>query len=140
MEDSQKVVVFSLGEEQYGIPIEQVKEVVKMDKIHKLPNMPEFVEGVMNLRGSVHIIYNLRTRFNMQQKQADDSTRIILINSKSIGFIVDEVKEVIQTEKSDVDNIGELSLVMDRAFIEGVVKAGENMIIILDLKSVLADK
>ena len=92
-----QVVIFKIGKEEYGIDIMKVVEIVLHQEIRQVPDTPHYIEGIINLRGEIHPIYNLRTRFKMTGKVADEQTKIIVIRTveRNIGFIVDNVSEIL---------------------------------------------
>ena len=100
-----QLVTFSIGEEDFGVDILKVQEIIRMMDITKVPRAPEFVEGVINLRGKVIPIIDLRRRFGRTPKPHDKDTRIIVIEMSGIivGFVVDAVSEVLRIPKSTVE-------------------------------------
>jgi purine-binding chemotaxis protein CheW len=132
-----KIIVFQLGAEAYGIPITQVKEIIKIESITKLPNIPKYIQGVINTRGKVHIIYNFRVKFNMDEKPIDDNVKIVVTNYKSIGFIVDEVSEIITVNDEDIENTASIDSLMDKKYISGIVKLNDRIIIGINIEKVL---
>lgn len=134
-----QIIVFKLGEEAYGVPITQVKEIIEIQNITKLPNIPEYIQGVINIRGKVHIIYNFRVKFNMDEKPIDDNTKIVVTNYKSIGFIVDEVSEIINVNEEDIENTASFELLMDKKYISDIVKLNDRIIIGLNIEKVLSE-
>jgi purine-binding chemotaxis protein CheW len=96
------LLVFKIGEEEFGIDILKVQEINRMMQITKVPNSPEFIDGVVNLRGRIIPVIDLRTRLNMSRIEHDNRTRIIVVDLSgvTVGFIVDEVSEVLRIPKS----------------------------------------
>lgn len=137
---SRQLVIFNINEESFGVEITQVKEIIKPMDIFKVPNTPEFIEGLINLRGKVHTVFNLRKRFSLPTREFDDSTKIIIVNvnSMSIGFIVDEVNEIIRVEDEDIERTPQTITILNRKYISGVAKLGERIVLILDLACVLS--
>jgi purine-binding chemotaxis protein CheW len=138
VEEKGQLVVFKLGVEFYGVFISQVKEIIKISEISKVPDMPEYIPGVINLRGKITVIYDLRTRFEMNKKEFDDNSRIIVINERCLGFIVDEVNEILQIENEDFENGNSLPADINKKFIVGLAKSKGNVIIVLRLNEVLS--
>lgn len=134
-------VVFKLGKEEYGIDIMNVKEIGPYQESVKIPNAPKFLEGVVNYRGNVIPIVNLKKRFNLDNSQFDGNTRIIVINLKDrqIGFIVDEASQTIRLNQSDIDPTPDLISDVDRRYITGVGKLDNRLIILMDLEKVLTE-
>jgi len=137
---SRQLVIFNINEESFGVEITQVKEIIKPMDIFKVPNTPEFIEGLINLRGKVHTVFNLRKRFSLPTREFDDSTKIIIVNvnSMSIGFIVDEVNEIIRVEDEDIEMTPQTITSLNRKYMSGVAKLGDRIVLILDLARVLS--
>ncbi len=141
-----QLVVFRLGQEEYAIDILGVKEIIKYPKTVKLPNTPDFVEGIVNYRDSVIPILDLNRRFKLGGKETGDSTRVIIVNiggtgDRQVGFMVDQVEEVLRLKTECIQEPPEtVSRGMDRQYIRGVGKLEGRLIIILDIERVLSDK
>jgi len=135
-------VVFKLGNEEYGVNIMQVKEIVPYKEPVKVPNVPNFIEGIINLRSQIIPIVNLRKRFNITEESLSDETRIIVMNidSKQVGFIVDDASEVRTINEEDIENPPEIIAGIDRKYITGIGKIGERILILLDLDKLFSDK
>lgn len=138
-EELLQLVSFSIGEEEFGVDILNVQEINKMIKITKVPNAPHFVEGVINLRGRVIPVIDLRTRLNMGKIAEDKDTRIIVveIKTKTIGFIVDAVSEVLRIPKSITETPPEIVTGINSEFISAVAKLEDRLIILIDLNKIL---
>jgi len=137
-----QVIVFNLGEEKYGVDILQVREIIKPTRITRIPNAPEFVEGVINLRGQIATIINLRKRFGMNAKEIDANTRIIVVehNNAIIGMMVDTVNEVKYLSSDDIEPLPNITTTRSEAkFLKGVGKLPDGMLILIDLNKVMAD-
>ena len=132
-------VIFKLGNEEYGVDIMNVKEISEFKESIKVPNAPYFVSGIINLRGEIIPIVDLKKRFNINSEIVDKDTRIIVINlnDKLVGFIVDDASQVLRINDENIDSAPELVTGMDRQYISGVGKVGEKLIIILDLEKIL---
>jgi purine-binding chemotaxis protein CheW len=112
LEEEEQFVVFKLDDQEYAAPIESVQEIVRIpEELTHVPKTPDFVEGVINLRGNVLPVIDLRKRFDLQEKQRDEHQRIMVfvINDVSVGFIVDSVSEVLKIPKSVIQKSPELS-------------------------------
>jgi len=134
---SRQLVVFNVGNEEFGVEITNVKEINRPMEIFKVPNTPPYIEGLINLRGKVHTVFNLRKRFGLPAREMDDDTKIIMVsvNSMVIGFIVDGVKEILRVEDEDIErNVNAVTDLEDR-FISGVAKTDSRIILLLDLES-----
>ncbi|HHY78394.1 MAG TPA: purine-binding chemotaxis protein CheW [Clostridiales bacterium] len=128
-------VVFRLGKEEYGVNIMQVKEIVTYKEPTKVPNTPDFIEGIINLRGQIIPIVSLKKRFNISGESINDETRIIVMNldSKQVGFIVDAASEVRTISEEDIENAPDIVAGIERKYITGIGKIGEKILILLDL-------
>jgi purine-binding chemotaxis protein CheW len=137
-----QLVSFKIGDEEFGVEILNVQEINKMVTITKVPNAPDFVEGVINLRGRVIPIVDLRTRLKLERKAHDKDTRIIVveIGGKTIGFIVDSVQEVLRIPMNITEAPPELVSGVDSEFIRSVGKLEDRLIILIDLEKVLSEK
>ncbi|EOD01668.1 chemotaxis protein CheW [Caldisalinibacter kiritimatiensis] len=135
-------VVFKLGKEEYGIDIMNVKEIGPYQESTKVPNTPSFIEGIINYRGNVIPIINLKKRFNLDDKGVTNNTRIIVIslNDKQIGFIVDEASETLRIAEDDIDPAPDMITGIDRKYITGVGKVDDRLIILIDLEKVLSEE
>jgi len=141
--DEEQMVVFSLASEQYGIRITQVQEINRLSKITKVPRAPRYVEGVVNLRGEVIPVIDLRKRFELESKEYNQFTRIIVsdIHNKKVGMIVDAVLEVLRVGKNRIENPPDICEAQgaDR-FLEGITNLQERMIMMINLENLLQDK
>jgi len=135
-------VVFKLGREEYGVNIMQVQEIGPYQEPVKVPNTPDFVEGVMNLRGSVIPVLSLKKRFNIKGQELTENTRTIVINfgDKQIAFIVDDASEVLTLDTADIQDTPEIIAGVERKYITGIGKRGERLLIILDLGFLLDEQ
>lgn len=137
---NKQLVVFSIHGEDFGVEITQVNEIIRPVEIFKVPNTPEFIEGLINLRGKVHTVINLRKRFKLPSHGFDDSTKIIMasVNSAIAGFIVDEVKEIVRVEEEDIENTPSALAGLKRKYVNGIAKTGDRIILMLDLNVALS--
>ncbi len=134
-----QVVSFRLATEEYGVDIAQVQEIIRMVEITHVPRAPRFMEGVINLRGQLIPIIDLRTRFGMKRLDATKSTRIVVteIGSKRVGIVVDSVSEVLNIPIENVEDAPEMIAGVGTEYIQGVGKVGDRLIIMLDLTMVI---
>lgn len=139
MSELLQLVSFKVGREEFGVDILKVQEINRMMKITKVPNAPDFVEGVVNLRGRIIPVIDLRKRLSIEDKSHDSKTRIIVVDiiGNIIGFIVDEVNEVLRISKDIIENPPELVSQADSDFITSVAKLEDRIIILLDLDNLL---
>lgn len=137
-----QIVGFILGDEHYGVAIDKIQEIYRMSEITRVPNAPKYIEGVINLRGAVLPVVNLRIKIGMPTKQKDNRTRIIIIEIEemSIGFIVDEVREVIRINSSIISSPNEFTVNVKTEYITGVAKLDGELIIIIDPEKLLLDR
>lgn len=135
-------VIFRLGDEKYAVDILNVGGISEYREMTKVPNAPAFIDGIINLRGDIIPIVNLKKRFNIAEKQADSDTRIIInnIKGKDIGFIVDEASQVIKIDDADIEEAPEIIKGADRQYISGVGKVNDQIVILLNLEKVLNEE
>lgn len=140
-DDAQKdlYLTFRLGAEDYGIEIRHVTEIVGLQKITGIPDVPEFVKGVINLRGSVIPVIDVRIRFGMPPREYDDRTCVIVagIDGERVGFVVDAVNEVAEISGDAVEAPPQLGRDGRRGFIMGLGKVGREVKILLDVNKLL---
>ncbi len=136
-----QLVSFKIGEEEFGIEILKVQEIIKMLPITKVPNAPKFVEGVINLRGRVIPVIDLRIKLGLSKQEHTKNTRIVVIelNSRTVGFIVDEVNEVLRITKDITEAPPEMVGNVNREFITSIGKLEDRLLLLLDLEKVLSE-
>ena len=134
-------VTFTLGDEEYGIAILKVQEIIGYPGFTKIPNMPSFVKGVINLRGSVVPVIDLRLKFAMQEREYDTYTVIAIleVKEKVIGVIVDAVSDVITLKEDEMQPTPDFSSGVKVEFISGMGRKGDTLIILLDIDRVLSE-
>jgi len=139
-EEMLQLVSFKLGDEEFGVDIMQVQEIIRMQDITAVPNAPEFVEGVINLRGRVIPIVDLRKRFGLEEKSHDKATRIIVVkvDDLTVGLIVDEVSEVLRIPVDTVEPPPPIVAGVESEYIKGVGKLEDRLLILLDLSKTLS--
>ncbi len=135
-----KFLTFILGSEVYGIEILKVREIIKLMDITTVPRTPDYMKGVINLRGKVIPIVNLRSKFTMPEIEHTQETCIIVaeVNKTSIGIIVDSVSEVSNIKSGDIEEAPHLGQDIDTNFILGLGKTKERIVILLDIALVLS--
>lgn len=135
-----QLVTFSIGEEEFGVNILKVQEIIRTMEITKVPRAPQFVEGVINLRGKVIPIIDLRSRFGLASIPVDKDTRIIVIeiNNIIVGFVVDAVSEVLRIPATTVEAPPPVVAGVDSDYISGVGKLKDRLLIMLDLDKLLS--
>jgi purine-binding chemotaxis protein CheW len=135
-----QLVSFKISNEEFGVDILCVQEINRMLQITKMPNTPDFIEGVINLRGRVIPVLDLRIKLGMPRKEHDKNTRIIVVElkGKTIGFIVDEVSEVLRIPKSITEAPPEMVGGVNSDFITSIGKLEDRLLILLDLEKILS--
>lgn len=135
----QQLIKFQVGDETFGIGITQIHQILKPQEVFKVPNTPTFIEGMINLRGKVLTVFNLRKRFNMPEKENDENTKIIIITMGEylLGFTVDSVTEIVKIPDEEFVEAPPSITNLDKRFISGVAKLGEKLILLLNLEKVL---
>ncbi len=135
-----QVVSFKLGSEEYGVDIAQVQEINRMVSITHVPRAPKFMEGVINLRGQLIPIIDLRTRFEMARAEHTKNTRIVVteIGTKRVGMVVDSVSEVLRLNTDAIEPAPEMMTGVDTEYIRGVGKIEDRLIILLDLARIIS--
>ena len=134
-----KLIVFKLGREEYGMDILRVQEIKRMMSITRVPSTPSFIKGVINLRGSVLPVIDLRTRLGLAETELRDAARIIviLVNETTVGFIVDDVVEVTTIDTKNVEVAHALSTGLSTEYISGIAKADNRLFIMLSPDSIV---
>lgn len=139
-----KYLTFSLSEEEYGIGILKVKEIIGMMTITKMPQVPAYVKGVINLRGKVIPVVDLRLKFGLEEMEYTDRTCIIVMEIKSntgsvlMGIVVDAVSEVLNIKATDIEDTPTFGVRLETDFILGMAKAGGGVKILLDIDKVVS--
>lgn len=134
-----QLVGFSLDDVEYGVAILDVFEILKTYKMSRLPNSPEYIKGVINLRGEVVPVIDIRTRFGLNQVKATELSRIIVVNNngKKIGLFVDNVRKVIRVPEANVSPPSELMTGISGEFIFGIGRLSERLIIIIKMDNII---
>jgi len=138
--EEMQLVVFSLGREEFAVEVTQVREIMRMEEITRMPKSPNFVEGIINLRGQIIAVVELAKRLNLETGERSGDTRIIVVEAEDIkvGMIVDSVSEVLRVAADAVEASPTLATDISSAFLQGVVKKDNRLIILLDLTKVLS--
>ncbi len=136
-----KYLIFSMGKELYGMEIRYITEIIGIQPITEVPEMPAYVKGITNLRGKIIPVMDARLRFKKEVREYDDRTCIIVIdiNDTSIGLIVDSVSEVIALREEDIAPPPEINKGGHR-YIKGIGKAGDSVKLLLDCQRLLMDE
>ncbi|MDO8941856.1 MAG: chemotaxis protein CheW [Desulfobacterales bacterium] len=134
----QQLVTFRLGEEEYGVDILKVHEIDRMMDITEVPNAPSSIEGVINLRGKVIPVINLRKKFNLPPREADERTKIVVVDiGTSAGMIVDSVSEVLRISSDIIEPPPPMTTGVSSEYIRGVGKLKDRLLILLDIEKLL---
>lgn len=134
-----KVIVFQLHDEEYGIPVQQVRSIEKVQHITRVPRTAPYIKGVINLRGVVTPIIDLRKRFGLKEHEDTESTRMIIVSKDDIevGFIVDAANDVIDIHSDIIEPAPEVVGSVEVEYILGVAKLEKRLIVMIDLEEVL---
>jgi len=140
LDAEEQLVIFELANEVYGVDIGRVQEIIRMTTITRLPRAPEFVEGVINLRGKVIPVVDLKKRFGLQESERTKASRIVVVDvgDHTIGMVVDAVSEVLRVSSSSVEPPSPVVTTIESDYIRGIAKLEGRLIILLDLDKVLS--
>jgi purine-binding chemotaxis protein CheW len=139
MEKDVQVVGFRIGNETYGVRIAAVREIVRVPEITSVPNAPELIEGVINLRGKIIPVMDLRKRFGLTEIVTDKKNRILVVDleNKLLGLIVNSASEVLKISPSDIEAPGTVFAEGESSYVTGVGKLKGRLIILLDINKLL---
>lgn len=138
-----KHLTFFLGKEDYGIPILQVREIIGMMEITEVPKTPEYIKGVVNLRGKIIPIMDLRSKFGMESIEYTERTCIIVVEvninetKRPMGIVVDMVSEVVDIEENEIETAFDYGAKAEEDFLAGIGKVKEKVIMILKIDKIL---
>lgn len=134
-------VTFYLDKERYGINVMQVQEVLRVTEITPVPGAPEYVLGIINLRGNVVTVIDTRQRFRLPQREMDDSTRIVIMETENqvVGILVDSVAEVVELRASEIEAAPNVGTEESARFIQGVCSLSGELLILIDLNTLFSD-
>jgi purine-binding chemotaxis protein CheW len=142
-EDTQKgmFLTFSLGQESYGIEINYVTEIIGIQPITEIPELPDYIKGIINLRGKIIPVMDVRLRFKKEPKEYNDRTCVIVIdiNDMSIGLIVDSVSEVITIPNEDIVEPPQMNKGLQNRYIKNIGKVGNEVKLLLDCETLLTE-
>ena len=138
-EDTHQFLTFALGQEEYGVEILKIQEIKGFSAITPLPNAPAYVKGVLNLRGTIVPIVDLRKKFGLPAVEYTKFTVIVVVQvqGQTMGFIVDAVSDVLTVAATDIQPTPDLHGQVDTTSLTGLAKAGEKLVILLDIDKVL---
>ncbi len=140
--DGSQYLTFTLGQEEYGLEILKVQEIKGYSAITPIPNTPRYVKGVMNLRGTIIPVVDLRSKFAMTETEYTQFTVVVVVTvgTKIMGLVVDAVSDVLNIPKSDIQETPDFGADVDARFISGMAKAGDKLVALLDIERVLGDE
>ena len=139
-EETREVLVFVLGKEEYGVDILKVQEIRGYDKVTPIPSAPEYLKGVVNLRGVIVPVIDMRVKFKLAEVRYDTFTVVVILRiaGRVIGLVVDGVSDVVRLTESEVKAAPQLGSVVDGSFIAGLATQGERMVLLLDIEKLLS--
>jgi purine-binding chemotaxis protein CheW len=141
-----KYLTFVIGKEEYGIPILKAKEIIKMMDITSIPKSPQFMRGVINLRGKIIPIIDLRLKFILEAKEYTERTCIIVVElllnqaKRQMGIVVDTVSEVVNFPKNDLEPPPQYGTQLETGYLMGMGKAKEKVVLLLDIEKAFHDE
>ena len=137
--NTMQLVSFQLAEEEYGIEITRVQEIILMGEITRVPQTPDYIKGLINLRNTVIPIVDLRLRFGLPRQAPGDDTRIMVMNvcGKTVGIIVDAVSEVLRVSEEQISAPPPTVAGLGREYLTGLVKLDKRLLILLDIEKIL---
>ena len=138
--DSREMLVFKLGNEEYGVDILKVQEIRGYEKVTPIPRSPDFLKGVVNLRGSIVPVIDLRVKFGLPNVAYDSLTVVIVLRiaGRIIGVVVDGVSDVVQLAANEIKEAPRLGAVVDSSYLAGVATKDKRMILALDIEKLLS--
>jgi purine-binding chemotaxis protein CheW len=139
-EATREVLVFVLGREEYGVDILKVQEIRGYEKVTPIPSAPDYLKGVMNLRGVIVPVIDMRVKFRMSEVSYDSFTVVVILRfgGRVIGLVVDAVSDVVHFAQSDVRPAPQLGSLVDGSFIAGLATQGDRMVLLLDIEKLLS--
>ena len=137
-----QLIVFDLGDEEFGADIAQVREIMKKGAVTPIPDSPDFIKGVTNVRGEIAVVIDLKSRFFLRKKNEAGEKHIIMTEQDKnlFGLVVDEVSEVLRIPEAEIKATPELVTRIDRIYISGVLTLENRLIMVLDLQKVLSEE
>ncbi len=135
-----KFAVFKIGGEDFGVEINRIVEILKTQKIHSLPDLPDFLSGVVTVRGEVIPLLNLKKRFGFESSAEREHILIIKCDSEKIGLLVDEIKEIIPLATEEITVPPSIFKGLKRRYLTGLGKKGDRIIILLNIDDLLTSE
>ncbi len=139
-DNAREMLVFKLGSEEYGVDILKVQEIRGYEKVTPIPRSPDYLKGVVNLRGTIVPVIDLRVKFAMPDPTYDSLTVVIVLRiaSRTIGAVVDAVSDVVRLAENEIREAPKLGAMVDSSYLAGVATQGERMILALDIEKLLS--
>ncbi len=133
-------VTFNINDEEYGIEIKSVQEITGYRELTVLPNTPEYVKGILNLRGNVIPVMDPRIKFGMPEVEYDKTSVVIIFNAagKTVGMIVDRISDVLTIDRKSIEETPDMAVDLNVQFLDGVGKVGEKFVILLDVSKIFS--
>ncbi|MBN2886372.1 MAG: chemotaxis protein CheW [Chromatiaceae bacterium] len=140
--DSREYLTFTLGAEEYGIDILHVQEIRGYDTVTKIANSPDFIKGVINMRGVIVPIIDMRLKFNLGEVEYNQFTVVIILNivERVVGMVVDGVSDVIALRAEQIRPAPEFGAILDTAYINGLATLEERMVIMVDIEKLMTSE
>lgn len=141
--ETKQYIVVKLGNEQYGIDIQYVDNIVRMQKITRVPKAQEYYNGVINLRGEIVPVMSLRIRFELEEDEFTNKTRILILKPEQqslVGVIVDEVREVVTLDSDAIEKVSYDPNDEKSTYLSGIGKSGDNLISLLNIAGIIIEK
>lgn len=135
-----QMVVFKVGNKEYGVDISRINQIITPIKVFKLPEAPSYIEGLINLRGTIYTLINLRSKLSLPLREIDESSRIVLFDESGIkaGLLVDEANDIVTINEADFKQPVELMSQEDSKYVREVIKKGDRVLFIPDLEKLLS--
>ena len=140
--DSKEYLTFMLGEEQYGLAIIQVKEIRGYEKVTPIANAPKFIKGVLNLRGDIVPIIDLRIKFNIPDPTYNEFTIVIMlhVHNRVVGIVVDGVSDVVRLTEDEVRPPPDFGVIFDSRFLKGLATVDDHMVILVNIEQLISSE
>lgn len=138
---TRQIVVFKLLDQEYSIDIMKVLEIVSYEPVRKVPEVPAYIEGIINLRGTIYPILNLRKRLHMPNYESLNETKTILMNLEQtkVGFMVDNVCEILTVDEEEIEQTPNMLEKYESRYINGIIKKDDRIIVIFDVDLLLSE-
>jgi purine-binding chemotaxis protein CheW len=139
-DNAREMLVFKLGSEEYGVDILKVQEIRGYEKVTPIPRSPDYLKGVVNLRGTIVPVIDLRIRFGMPDPKYDSLTVVIVLRiaGRIVGAVVDAVSDVVRLAENEIREAPKLGAMVDSSYLSGVATQGDRMILALDIEKLLS--